>query len=218
MNELIFFAVIILFTIIEAIAKARKKRAGGGEEAGAEVSDRERLARRSDPREREDEPSETMIPADVWEEIAGLGRGRREVEPEPEPSELAPAPPPTPSPKPEPAPPPVPYGTAGRRAPAPYEGPRGGSPGPKRRTPSTPSPTRIPVPAETHRMHRLHSELGTDPSERTPSAQDWRPEVRDDRNAKRVRALLRGSEGTDALKQAVILREVLGPPVSMRGD
>jgi hypothetical protein len=183
-NELIFFAVIILFTIIEGIAKARKKREGG-EEAGAEASDRERLARRSDPREREDEPSETMIPADIWEEIAGLGRGRRE--PDAEPTELAPAPTPRPMPT-------------------------------KRRTPPAPSPTRLPSATEVHRIHRLHPEFGTDPSERTPSEQDWRPEVRDDRNAKRVRALLRGSEGTDALKQAVILREVLGPPVSMRDE
>jgi hypothetical protein len=207
-NELIFFAVIILFTVIEAITKARKKRAEDGEEADGEVSDRERLARRSGPREREDEPSETMIPADIWEEIAGLGRGRRE--PDAEPTELAPAP--------TPAPTPVPYGSAGRRAPAPYEGPRGGSPGPKRRTALAPGPTRLPSVTEAHRIHRLHPDLGTDPSERTRSEQDWRPEVRDDRNAKRVRALLRGSEGTDALKQAVILREVLGPPVSMRGE
>ena len=69
-----------------------------------------------------------------------------------------------------------------------------------------------------HRIPRLHSEFGTDPSERTRSEQDWRPEVRDNRNAKRVRAMLRGSEGTDALKQAFILKEVLGPPAAMKED
>ncbi|MEX2465357.1 MAG: hypothetical protein WD995_00515 [Gemmatimonadota bacterium] len=217
MNELIFFAVIILFTIIEAISKARKKRAEGaeggegGEEAGGEVSDRERLARRSGPHEREDEPSETMIPADIWEEIAGLGQGRREPEPEPEPTEWAPAPQPTPAPRPKPAPAPTPSYES--------ESPRGYTPLPK--THRTPAPTlsRIPATKEMeHRMHRLHPELGTDPSERTPSEQDWRPEARQNRNAKRVRAMLRGSEGTDALKQAFILREVLGPPTAMKDD
>jgi outer membrane biosynthesis protein TonB len=209
-NELIFFAVIILFTIIEAISKARKKREGGGE-ADIEVSDRERLARRSGPREREDEPSEGMIPADIWEEIAGLGQGRRpEPGPEPEPAELAPAPAPTPAPKPKPAPAPTPYGSSGRQKPRPSR--------PKTRPVPPPSPTRLPASKEAHRMHRLHSELGTDPSERTPSELDWRPDVRQNRNAKRVRAMLRGSEGADALKQAVILREILGPPAAMKDD
>ena len=205
MNELIFFAVIILFTIIESIAKARKKRAEEAGETGGEVSDRERLARRSGPRDREEEASETMIPADIWEEIAGLGQGRRE--PETEPADWAPAPPPKPAPKPKPSPAPVPYGGARR-------------PPPALRKPAAPapSPVRIPAAAEVHRIHRLHSEFGTDPSERTRSEQDWRPEVRDNRNAKRVRAMLRGSEGTDALKQAFILKEVLGPPAAMKED
>lgn len=197
MAELIFFAVIILFSILESVARQRKQREaerGEGEEdddVRAEVPRRDRDVHGREERTSE-EPSETMIPADIWEEIAGLGTTREE-EPEPDPvPEGRPAPQ-----RPEPAPQPVP---------APRPEPR----------PSPASPTPIPGTRDAHVVHRAHAEYGTDPSERTPSAEDWRPSERDNRNAKRVRAMLRGSEGADALKQAVILREVLGPPAAMK--
>ena len=199
MNELIFFAIIIIFTIIEAVSKARKRRAEGEEEIDEGMPGAEpQTARRPAPRDRDrdEEPSETMIPADIWEEIAGLARGQREEEAEP--VELAPAPRRAPEPKPVPT---------RRHTPAPRP----------RYEPKLPV-TRVPTPRDPHPMQQVRPQFGMDPSERTPSRLDWRPEVRDNRNAKRVRAMLSGREGADALKQAVILREVLGPPLAMRDE
>lgn len=199
MGELIFFAVIILFTILEAVAKRRKQREGGEEggdedeswtpapverqprpkaerrprvERGSSSSTDRGMPKRGAGRE---ERSETMIPADLWEEIAGLATGE------------------TP-----------------RRRPEPRD----------MDTEEARSLEQLDVErsADAHLVHRSHRGYGTDPSERAPSEQDWRPTQRGNRNAKRVRAMLRGSEGTDALKQAVILREVLGPPVSMEDE
>lgn len=241
MGELVFFAVIILFTILEAVAKRRKQREAGedgGDEgeswtpAPVERQPKPKAGRRSQV-EREsasstssdrgmpergagrEERSETMIPADLWEEIAGLATGEVEVPRprRPEPSSRKSTPEPS------------------RR---PESAPRRWSPGPfddeatsledleveriedDIRPVRTYTGARVPSSVDAHPVHRSHLGYGTDPSERTPSEQDWRPAERGNRNAKRVRAMLRGSEGTDALKQAVILREVLGPPVSMK--
>lgn len=203
MGELIFFAVIILFTILEAVAKRRKQREAGEEggdegetwvpepverqprpkaerrprvERGSSSSTDRGMPERGAGRE---ERSETMIPADLWEEIAGLASGESKpasletLEVERIEDDIRPV--------------------------------------------RTYTGARVPS-IDAHPVHRSHREYGTDPSERTPSEQDWRPTERGNRNAKRVRAMLRGSEGTDALKQAVILREVLGPPVSMKDE
>ncbi|MDZ7780096.1 MAG: hypothetical protein U5R14_09245 [Gemmatimonadota bacterium] len=201
MAELIFFAVIILFSILESVARQRKKeRAEDGEgddEVRAEVP-RDRNLDGAD-RQTSEEPSETMIPADIWEEIAGLAPGEREPEPEPD------AEPPT---APRPAEP-KPASESARPAPRPVPAPQ-------------PEPSRSPMPVaddDAHPVHRTHTVYGTDPSERAPSRQDWRPSGHENRNAKRVRAMLQGREGADALKQAVILQEVLGPPAAMKdGD
>lgn len=235
MGELVFFAVIILFTILEAVAKRRKQREAGedgGDEgetwvpAPVERQPRPKAERRPQVERgsssstdrgmpergaRREERSETMIPADLWEEIAGLAAGEPRSEP---------------SPRAEPKP--VPRGR-------PESAPRRWKPGPfgdeatsletleVERIEDDIRPMRTytgaPVPSvDAHPVHRSHRGYGTDPSERAPSEQDWRPTERGNRNAKRVRTMLRGSEGTDALKQAVILREVLGPPVSMKDE
>lgn len=234
MGELVFFAVIILFTILEAIAKRRKQREAG--EDGAEEDENwtpapverqpkpkadreprvERGSRSSSSTDRgmpergagREERSETMIPADLWEEIAGLAKGEVPRPRQPEPSK--------------------------GKTPTKGKTPRRWKPGPfddesasletleveriedDIRPVRTYTGARVPSSADAHPVHRSHHGYGTDPSERAPSEQDWRPTERANRNAKRVRAMLRGSEGTDALKQAVILREVLGPPVSMK--
>jgi hypothetical protein len=208
MEELIFFAVIIFFSIIESIARSRKKRAGGSpqipdewepEPAGREWQPPTRdvptrtttsydadlsyddleVAEARDPRS----GSEGMVPADIWEEIAGLARGRvRQLETRPEP------------------PPPAP-------APAPALPARLGW---GKRTPKV---------GQAHRVHLAHQHYGTDPSERPPSALDAldplaRPLSAD---AKAVREQLR-TGGRHALRQAVILQEILGPPSSMRSE
>lgn len=219
MGELVFFAVIILFSILEAVAK-RRKQGEAGEEGGDEgeswtpapverqpkpkAERRPRIERGSASSSSTDrgmpqrgagreEPSETMIPADLWEEIAGLATGqtpRRRPKAEPEGMH-----------------------TEEARSLEPLEVERIED---DIRPARTYTGARVPSSADAHPVHRSHVGYGTDPSKRAPSEQDWRAAERGNRNAKRVRAMLRGSEGTDALKQAVILREVLGPPVSMK--
>ena len=208
MGELVFFAIIILFSVLESVARARKQREGGGAEGPVEREGRPRPeGRRRRPREEagrvtrpegarsaERESSERMIPEELWEEIAGLAAGR------PAPSKA---------------------GKKGGVAKRPRPRPRQAEPRPQ--APSSGSVPELrgrftPKALEVeHPVHLSHAGYGTDPSERAKSEQDWRPSEDGNRNAKRVRALLRGS-GADALKQAVILREVLGPPVAMRDD
>lgn len=209
MGELVFFAVIILFSVLESIARSRKQRqAEGGEDAGKGEEGPRPAGRSGRPRAEagrapgpgasrtaERESSERMIPEDLWEEIAGLAAGR------PAPSKAGKK------------------GGVARR-------PRPRQPEPRPKAPSSSSgsvpelrgrftPKALEV--DEHPVHLSHAGYGTDPSERVKSEQDWRPSEEGNRNAERVRAMLRGS-GADALKQAVILREVLGPPLAMRDD
>ena len=125
------------------------------------------------------EQDETIIPADIWEEIAGLAQGR-----EPE------------RPKPVPVPEPAKVETRPARIP------------------------RAPVEqrAAEHRVHLSHHGYGTDPSSRPPSEQEGLDPLaaRLDADAARARALL--GQGRNALRQAVILQEVLGPPAAVRSD
>ena len=153
---------------------------------GRHVPTYDSLPSYDDEYERADRPSgsssEGMIPADIWEEIAGLARGR--------------LPEPTPTPEPEPAPEPVEYL-------------------PRR------SVERIPArPVETHRVHRAHAGYGTDPSSREALGAG-RPRSAAvgqlSRDARTVRRQLRGG-AAGALRQAVILQEVLGPPAAMRSE
>ena len=76
-----------------------------------------------------------------------------------------------------------------------------------------------PRPYQEHRAHRAHDDYGTDPSERAPSEQDGLdPLARHlGADAAAVRARLR-SRDTSALRQAIILQEVLGPPAVLRKD
>jgi hypothetical protein len=232
MEELIFFAVIIFFSIIESIARSRKKQAGGPTQLPEEWRPEERErdwrsetttatydAERSyddveldeaDSAEVIPEPSqprstgtprgsEGMIPSDIWEEIAGLARGRVEDLERRQQARRG-----TPS---KPMPPP--------RTTDPHrsgEVTRAGPPTAPRRTMAVLSP-----PAE-HRVHLAHAEYGTDPSERArsrhdgldPLARRLSADVRSVRNQLRL--------GRHALRQAVILQEVLGPPASMRPE
>ncbi len=188
MGELIFFGVLILFSILESVARQRKQRqeeAGGGEAPESPSSRPEERSTRSSGTTRPGGPSsqesaETMLPADLWEEIAGLAAGRVPEAPT------------------EPA----------RRRPSKTAG--GKRPDTAGWTPS--------VPGEQHPIHDTHRDYGTAPSTRRASELDWKPTVTGNANAKRVRALLRGSGGADALKQAVMLQEILGPPISMKDD
>tara|TARA_Y100001936_G_C15883115_1_gene563879 strand:- start:482 stop:880 length:399 start_codon:yes stop_codon:yes gene_type:complete len=70
-----------------------------------------------------------------------------------------------------------------------------------------------------HHIHRTHAEFGTDSSERAPSEQDGLDpfERALSAEAKAVRRQLR-SDSASALRQAIVLQEVLGPPKAMQED
>ncbi|MDG2281980.1 MAG: hypothetical protein P8L45_02615, partial [Longimicrobiales bacterium] len=74
-------------------------------------------------------------------------------------------------------------------------------------------------PRPTHLVHKSHAEYGTDPSERSRSEQDGLdPLARTlSADAKAIRRQLR-NHGKSALRQAIILQEVLGPPKAMREE
>ncbi len=190
MEELIFFAVIIFFSIIESIARRRKQRSAGSppipEEWEPEEKGREWRSETDEVEAPRRSGSEAMIPGDIWEEIAGLARGRmRQLETQPE---APPPPPPVQTPPPATLPARLGWG---------------------KRTPKV---------GQAHRVHLSHVEYGTDPSSRTRSAHDQIDPLARGLSAdvKAVRKQLR--HGRHALRQAVILQEVLGPPVSIRPE
>jgi hypothetical protein len=264
MEELIFIALIFFFSIIESIARKRKKtgtgspelpgewepvedeswrqkrtqeddprmgrrpgalgQARGGLPAGAQrrgstptmydtydaepsyddeateqaAGSREGLPGRARPsgagsevRRAQPTSSEGMIRADLWKELEKLSRGTGVQ---------------VPAPKPKPAP----------RLPVPTSRPQ---PTPAQRTPALARPTAVPRRAEGHRIHEAHAGYGTDPSERPPSPHDRiDPFARTlSADAAAVHRQLQGHD-RHALRQAMILQEVLGPPVALRPD
>jgi hypothetical protein len=245
MEELIFFAVIIFFSIVESIA--RKKKAGRTEGSGG--------ASRPDPSEpleqqfewtnnppdlptydedpsydegpsydeqlsydergegalqpRHAAPSEmsrsssadTMLPGGLraeqeWVRRSGVQRERARTVKTSEQSPPLPAPTRTSSSR--------------TRVPAP----------PRSRTPRSKVVGRSAGrQGSEHPVHEAHAGYGTDPSERARSEQDGLDPLKWElsKDARAVRAQLL-SHGDSGLRQAVILQEVLGPPVSMRDD
>lgn len=252
MEELIFFAVIIFFSIIESIARSRKGKKGGGRIEDAPSSDREtgewefEWAQKSPdelptydqepsyddlpsyddavtgrppaaPRSLEEKKSSrTLLPGGLLEELAGMAE---KLEVERQKMEQAEA--------------------EARRAPTSSseradeqerweerqqrrdararERERTAM---ARRTPRSVVPSRGPArPLPEHRVHLAHAGYGTDPSERARSEQDGLdPLARTlSADAKAVRKQLL-SESTSALRRAIILQEVLGPPKAMREE
>ena len=236
MEELIFFGVIIFFSIIESIARSRKRKTGGplpeippewewdptgqrrrpptaempsydadpsfddkpsfDEVATSETATRERAR-----------SSESMIPADIWEEIAGLAK---ETQRPAETHRPPPPPPPRPAPPARPAP-------SMKPVPAPAPKPRAPIAPKKRATILAPEPA--PEGTAGHAVHLSHAAYGTDPSTRARSAQDRLDPLASklSQDAQAIRRQLRG-HGVHALRQAIILQEVLGPPVGSRPD
>jgi hypothetical protein len=242
MEELIFFAVLIFFSIVESIARSRKKQKGGPPPEMPEAERAERPTHRPSPRPRprmsevpsydddvtseaetsfddvassEEErrqraaSSESMIPADIWEEISGLAREAK--------VEL-----PAPRPKPQPRPQvqlPQPRRVPQPKLPAPKLPQRPGPAAPQPRKPTAPARPPSLEGTASHPVHRSHAGYGTDPSTRARSQQDvlepLAPAVNADASA--VREQLR-SQGAQGLRQAVILYEIFGPPVSSKPD
>lgn len=273
MEELIFFAVIIFFSILESIARSRRAKQGGGEEdEGAGIPDleaptpdtsddhlptydddpsyddmarqeheaRERR-RKEEARRRERtlegyrepeagdrgpegspsteaaEParpaSETMLPGDLLEQLETLARGRQTQRGERRPTtpkrrersrtvDLPSQSPPLPTPieDREVGSGSRPSGPVGSTAPVGSRSPIGGT-------------------SVEHEIHRAHAGYGTDPSSRAPSEQDGLDPLaeRMDADAVEVRRLLLGG-GRSALRAAVVLKEVLGPPLTLRDE
>jgi hypothetical protein len=79
---------------------------------------------------------------------------------------------------------------------------------------------RLPeVMPEAHEVHLSHWDYGTDPSERAPSREGVIDPFaeRHDPDAAAVTRQLR-SRSRSALRRAIILHEVLGPPMALRED
>jgi hypothetical protein len=245
MEELIFFAVILFFSIVESIA--RKKKAGRTEGSGG--------ASRPDPSEPLEQQFEwTNNPPDLptYDEDPSYDEGpsydeqlsydeRGEGAPQPRhaaPSEMS---------RSSSADTMLPGGLRAeqewvRRSGVQRE--RARTVKTSEQSPPLPAPTRtsssrtrVPAPPRSrtprskvvgrsagrqgseHPVHEAHAGYGTDPSERARSEQDGLDPLKWElsKDARAVRAQLL-SHGDSGLRQAVILQEVLGPPVSMRDD
>lgn len=232
MEQLIFFGVIILFTILESSARKKRAQRRAEEQAGAEdhpplqaeweeqASDAgfstydaepadeddgisgEPLPRYERPYESHDESDEDVAaeqetsqgvapPRGLFAELAGLAARLEEA------SRQA-------------SQPSSPIPVAGEEPP-----------------PAEPSRAVVPPesgfePAEVrpeHMIHSAHADYGTDPSERAPSKEDGLDPlaVSLSVDALAVRRQLR-SHNVHALRQAIVLQEVLGPPAALRGD
>ena len=263
MEQLIFFAVLIFFSIVESIARSRKQKKGGPlpevppeweqewerqQRPEQAPRPRTRLPQQGRPevpsydddasfdartsaegtssegersfdeaasseteRKKRAESSESMIPSDIWEEIAGLAREAK--------VEL-----PLPPPRPKPQPKPRPTGQRRELPPQPRRAqplPASVKPPPLRTRPTPPSPIAEPALEGTaaHAVHQSHAGFGTDPSARARSAQDGLDPLARVLGADAAAARLQlRTQGAHALRQALILQEVLGPPTALRND
>lgn len=219
MEQLIFLAVIVVFSILDSVARSKKKRTGQSGTGAPRTS-------RPDDREWEDDlPSYDQDPS--YDDGYRVETAKRETGPLPRRME-----------------PYRPGGGEGRASPTSSEGmipsdiweeiaglARGRAPAP---TPEpAPPPVEVepvevePVPARArrieptrpHRVHRSHFGYGTDPSSRRRSEQDGLDPLRATigRDARAVRRQLT-SRNRSTLRRAIILQEVLGPPAATRPD
>jgi hypothetical protein len=209
MEELIFFAIIIIFSIIDSIARTRKKKRAGTPDETSRL-----------PQEWTWEEDEEADEAEVATYDAGGSYDDRYKADE-EPVGLRGEGSSQPG-----------YGGGARTSPKTSEGmipadiwqeisglARGRQPAPK------PSPPPVEVeaiprrPVELHRVHRAHAGFGTDPSSRARSEQDVlnAPRRTLSRDALAVRQQLQ-SHKRSALRRAVLLQEILGPPAADRPE
>jgi hypothetical protein len=229
-EQLFLVAIIVAFSILEAVARRQKRRRQGGagtglppvpEEWGEKPESRREPPPLSPHRSYDQDPSFD----DAVEEDVG-----RRVEPGMPPAagspvERAPA---TPSSedlipvdiweeiaalargeRPGVTPPP----------PAPSREPAVPASSPSR-VESVPREIRVPTPEPdrpgTHPVHLTHPQLGKPVSERLTAPARRRTGARPGKDVRAVRRLLAG--GGTSLRQAVILHEILGPPASQRED
>ena len=228
MEQLIFVGIIILFSMLEAVA--RKKRQTG--ETGAELPqtkppERTAEARRPRPQQRtlpsyDQDPSfddiadagsqgaaggpassEGLIPVEVWEEIQAIARGGKA------PARSAP---PRPQPK-APSPPDRGPARVPTRAARPATAPMSTV---ARKTRAEPVPEVAVGTGPEHSVHLTHPEYGKPIQDRLTGFGDDSRARGLSVEARAVRSVLRG--GGAGLRQAVLLEEILGPPVSLKDD
>ncbi|HSG09414.1 MAG TPA: hypothetical protein VLA36_13720 [Longimicrobiales bacterium] len=228
MEQLIFVGIILLFSMLEAVA--RKKRETG--ETGAELPQAklpERTAEARPPRPpqrtlpsydqdpsfddmadagsqgaaRRPASSEGLIPVEVWEEIQAIARGDKA------PARSAP---PRPRPK-APSPPDREAARVPTRAPRPATAPMSTV---ARKTRAEPEPEVAGGTAPEHAVHLTHPKFGKPVHDRLTGFDDASRARGLSAEAKAVRSVLRG--GGAGLRQAVLLEDILGPPVSLKDD
>lgn len=194
MEPLVIVAILVLFSVLDAIARKQRRTGDTDGETATAPDARRPETLPDDPRSFDDEiedevrpraatpgSSEELLPVDLWEEIRRLARGTAPTQPLPTPG-------------------------SGRPRPAPGQGPR--------RPP--PKPASPPASAE-HPVHLTHGKMGRPMAERlTPLDRPGQgPSPSADVLA--VRKMLTGG-GRSALRRAIVLEEVLGPPAALRGD
>ena len=220
MEQLIFIAIVVIFSILDSVARTKKKRRGRGPLPAPKAPEEwepEEDTYDSEPSYDEVEvrraPEESR-PLPEYTEPYGSGRRSKGSAPSGSegmiPSDIweeiaglargrIPQPP---APEPEP------------RRPAPW------------REPSRPVRARTDVgrrgparPVEAHGIHKAHEGFGTDPSSRARSREDGLDplafKLGIDAESARHQLL---SRDRHALRQAVILQEILGPPAALRKD
>lgn len=228
MEQLIFIGIILLFSMLEAVAR-KKKESGEGPapEAPRQSLPEVVLPRRPEGRAPEvrvpsydEDPSfddaanagsrggparvrptsEGLIPADVWEEIQAMARGA------PAPVRNAPPAPPAPAPRRAPAP------TSARRTSRPPAPPMSLE-ARKGRPPAVPE---VDVVVPEHAVHLTHAAYGKPVQDRLTGFDDTHKPRGLSVEAVALRRVLRG--GGAPLRQAILLQEILGPPVSLKDD
>lgn len=215
MEQLIFIGIILLFSVLEGLA--RKKREGGaGDDVTLPPAVPQARVRRA-PEQRlpsyDHDPTfddaadagsmgstEGLIPADVWEEIQALARG----------GPVAPVAPRAVAVPPAAAPPP---------APTPVQAGFRPMPPPEVDAPARSRPMPLPevdVPqGPEHAVHLTHAKYGKPVRERLTAFDDHSRRARSPMTDG-LRSVLRG--GGAGLRQAVLLHEILGPPVALKDE
>lgn len=235
MEELIFFGLIIIFSILDGLARKKKGQSGGlpetewepapGERRGGEGPGQRTASRPPGPPlpTYDDDPSyDDRWAGREWDDPRIPGAPRPEYTRPYEPRGDAA---PTTSEGMVPADLWAEIGALARGERTDVEAYR---PPEAEEEPTSPHPVPAPVPppaalrrplkvAESeHAIHRAHLGFGTDPSSRAPAVAPRTSVEEPHADALAVRRMLIG--GGSALRQAVILQEVLGKPVSLRNE
>ena len=186
--DLLFILFVAVAVIVQATAAKRKKQ--------LQVMEQQRDQGQSELAETEEpeDSDEDLIPHEIWQEIGELAGGRQSAEPAPEPEPTSePEPEPTSEPEPEPTSEPQTAWEAGLSI-----------------RPTTAVPEKSPVP---DRSREVAARLKKDA---TP-APEFQVKGTEGERTGRLEWLF-GGKDPEALRKAVLIREVLGPPLALREE